>query len=356
MVLEMTTCKEHNSYCLALIRSLLASFLSSRRVLSVKYSIVGVIYVIPSSFTTVVTSFSCMDVSFSILTNTCLDKCAKLVDAILLKASAFLFLLRGTWLIAKLAKPLTRLLTFSTYLIIFSSLVTYVPRTWFATNLESTLTCTLRTPIYAAIPPDPSTHDDPSVKSVYGSYRVSTTDVSGGLSSGFSIRKSARICFLQTSLAVIIAIGCAWKYLCNLLAAKTSDRTSFSIGVLNSGKDFSTDLERNLFKLANFPLRLWTFLIVRGDGSCSTTSVFVTLNTQVINITLLMVLANLAVKALSTSPVEYPSRILSRCSAIDRGTPVMSDGCHANISKFSIRSEHSYVRPFADSVPPIATS
>nr|GEZ09950.1 integrase, catalytic region, zinc finger, CCHC-type, peptidase aspartic, catalytic [Tanacetum cinerariifolium] len=51
---------------------------------------------------------------------------------------------------------------------------------------------------------------------------------------------------------------------------------------------------------------------------------------------------------------EYPSRILSRCSAIDRGTPVMSDGCHANISKFSFRSEHSTVRPFANNVPPIA--
>ncbi|GKB17755.1 hypothetical protein Tco_0851678 [Tanacetum coccineum] len=36
---------------------------------------------------------------------------------------------------------------------------------------------------------------------------------------------------------------------------------------------------------------------------------------------------------------EYPSRILSRCSAIDHGTPVMSDGCHANISKFSFRKE-----------------
>ncbi|GKG13834.1 hypothetical protein Tco_0350794, partial [Tanacetum coccineum] len=40
--------------------------------------------------------------------------------------------------------------------------------------------------------------------------------------------------------------------------------------VLNSGKDFSADLERNLFKLANFPLRLWTSLIVHGDGSCNT--------------------------------------------------------------------------------------
>ncbi|GJS22226.1 hypothetical protein Tco_0450858 [Tanacetum coccineum] len=30
---------------------------------------------------------------------------------------------------------------------------------------------------------------------------------------------------------------------------------------------------------------------------------------------------------------KYPSRILSRCSATDRGTPVMSAGCHANIYK-----------------------
>ncbi|GJW51032.1 hypothetical protein Tco_0092383 [Tanacetum coccineum] len=66
-------------------------------------------------------------------------------------ASAFLFLLCGTWLIEKLAKPLTRLLTFFKYLIIFSSLATYAPSTWFATNLESTLTCTLHTPICAAI-------------------------------------------------------------------------------------------------------------------------------------------------------------------------------------------------------------
>ncbi|GKD05110.1 hypothetical protein Tco_1180084, partial [Tanacetum coccineum] len=40
--------------------------------------------------------------------------------------------------------------------------------------------------------------------------------------------------------------------------------------VLNNGKDFSAYLERNLFKLASFPLRLWTSFIVRGDGSCST--------------------------------------------------------------------------------------
>ncbi|GKF60714.1 hypothetical protein Tco_0177500 [Tanacetum coccineum] len=45
-----------------------------------------------------------------------------------------------------------------------------------------------------------------------------------------------------------------------------------------------------------------------------------------------------------------PSGIFSRCSATDRGTPVMSAGRHANISKFSFRSEHSSVHPLADNV------
>nr|GFB70753.1 reverse transcriptase domain-containing protein [Tanacetum cinerariifolium] len=50
---------------------------------------------------------------------------------------------------------------------------------------------------------------------------------------------------------------------------------------------------------------------------------------------------------------EYPSWISIRCSAIDRGTPVMSDGCHANISKFPFKSMHNYVRAFVDTVPPM---
>nr|GEW66879.1 hypothetical protein [Tanacetum cinerariifolium] len=47
----------------------------------------------PSSSITVAT-FPIMDLVSSTSTSTCLDKCAKLVDAILLRASAFLFLLR----------------------------------------------------------------------------------------------------------------------------------------------------------------------------------------------------------------------------------------------------------------------
>ncbi|GKD01106.1 hypothetical protein Tco_1171380 [Tanacetum coccineum] len=42
--------------------------------------------------------------------------------------------------------------------------------------------------------PDPSIHDDPSVNSVYDSYGISVAGVSGKFSSGFSTRRSARIC------------------------------------------------------------------------------------------------------------------------------------------------------------------
>ncbi|GKE56873.1 ribonuclease H-like domain-containing protein, partial [Tanacetum coccineum] len=56
-------------------------------------------HVSPSSFTTANTSTALIDFSFSSSTRTCLLKCAKLVDVILLKASAFLFSLLGTCLI-----------------------------------------------------------------------------------------------------------------------------------------------------------------------------------------------------------------------------------------------------------------
>nr|GFC40482.1 hypothetical protein [Tanacetum cinerariifolium] len=111
----------------------------------------SVIHVGPSSSITAVTSFSVMDLESSTSTSTCLDKCAKLVDAILLRASAFLFLLRGTWFIEKVLNPLTKPLAISRYLIMLSSLASYVPNTWLATSLESTFACMFFTPIYVAI-------------------------------------------------------------------------------------------------------------------------------------------------------------------------------------------------------------
>nr|GEW28592.1 hypothetical protein [Tanacetum cinerariifolium] len=282
--------------------------------------------------------------------------------------------------------------------------------------------------------PDPSTHDDPSVNSIHGSYRVSITDASSEASSGFSTRKSARIwpftdvhsryvilCSPSMTLyfcnrlaksgrditclmgwSVITMMGCAWKYLRNLLAAQTSTKTSFSIGVLKSGKDFSVDLEMNLFRLASFPLRLWTSLIVRGDGCCNTASVlsvhgfipfgFIMYPRNILYVApnvFFLVLTNLSVKGFIYQSLvcgasvleakrrtgrgngegwflagktvkyclgEYPSRISSRCSAIDRDTHVMLDGCHANISKFPFKSVHNSVRAFVDTAPPIVIS
>nr|GEZ43262.1 hypothetical protein [Tanacetum cinerariifolium] len=92
------------------------------------------------------------------------------------------------------------------------------------------------------VAPDPSTHDDPSVNSVHSSCGVSIIDASSRASSGFSTRKSDRI----------------WPF------------TDVRGRVANI---FFADLEMNLFRLVSFPLRLWTSLIVRGDGSCNTASV-----------------------------------------------------------------------------------
>ncbi|GKD25479.1 hypothetical protein Tco_1231693, partial [Tanacetum coccineum] len=88
-------------------------------------------------------------------------------------------------------------------------------------------------------------------------YTISSSFGLGATSRG----SSDKCCF--SCLKACSASGVQWKSLFLMHFYK----------VLNSGNDFSTDLERNLFRLANFPLRLWTSLIVRGDGSRSTASV-----------------------------------------------------------------------------------
>ncbi|GJR13340.1 reverse transcriptase domain-containing protein [Tanacetum coccineum] len=56
----------------------------------------------------------------------------------------------------------------------------------------------------------------------------------------------------------------------------------------------------------------------------------------------------------STKPLvcrEYPCRIFNLCSVIDRGTPVMCFGSHANISRFLCKSAHTAALPVSDSDP-----
>ncbi|GJS14715.1 hypothetical protein Tco_0409187 [Tanacetum coccineum] len=52
----------------------------------------------------------------------------------------------------------------------------------------------------------------------------------------------------------------------------------------------------------------------------------------------------------TTAMGVYPSQILSRCSAIDLGTPVMLDGCHASISKFPFKNVHNSVCALTESL------
>ncbi|GJT17613.1 hypothetical protein Tco_0876319 [Tanacetum coccineum] len=104
----------------------LAFFSSAGSFPSERYLKIGVIYVSPSSSTTAKTSAALMDFSFSSSTNTCLLKCAKLVDAILLNTSAFLFSFLETCFIENALKLLVSVFTFSKYRIMSVSFATYV--------------------------------------------------------------------------------------------------------------------------------------------------------------------------------------------------------------------------------------
>ncbi|GKB17658.1 RNA-directed DNA polymerase, eukaryota, reverse transcriptase zinc-binding domain protein [Tanacetum coccineum] len=97
--------------------------------------------------------------------------------------------------------------------------------------------------------------------------------ISSSFSLGATSRGSSDKCCLSC-LKACSTSGIQWKSLFLMHFFK----------VLNSGRDFSADLERNLFRLANFLLRFWTSLIVRGDGSYCTTSVLSRHTTEQANI------------------------------------------------------------------------
>ncbi|GJV70750.1 hypothetical protein Tco_1490745 [Tanacetum coccineum] len=155
------------------------------RISFVRYSKIGVIHVSPSSSTTASTSISHIDFSFSSSTNTCLLKCAKLVDDILLSASAFLISLLGTCLIENALKLLASVRTFSRYRIMSTS--------------------------FANPAPEPSVQDDPSTSRIHssGSSSSASIRVSGDSYSGRSTMKSANICPLTDTLASLSVIKTA---------------------------------------------------------------------------------------------------------------------------------------------------
>ncbi|GJX38765.1 gypsy type transposase [Tanacetum coccineum] len=163
------------AYCLALVLMARAFFASTGSVPSVRYSNNGVIHEYPSSSTTARIFLSSIDFSFRTITMTCLVKWAKLVDAILLRTSAFFFLLLGTCLIENFLKLLISVLAFSRPAIKAS----YSDSLLDASNLNL------------------NAHEDPSVKRIHGS-RISSyvaIFVDGSSSSGRSAIKSRQYLF-----------------------------------------------------------------------------------------------------------------------------------------------------------------
>nr|GEW10116.1 hypothetical protein [Tanacetum cinerariifolium] len=159
--------------------------------------------------------------------------------------------------------------------------------------------------------PDPSTYDDPSVNNVHGSCRVLITDAPGGASSGFPTRKSARIRPFTD--------------------VRGQDGSCKTASVLSGHRFIPSGFimyPRNIPSAA--PNLLYLYLDCLG--------------------------ALQGLPPFFCLTGVYPSGILSRCSIIDRGTPAMSDGCHANISKFLFKSVHSFVHTFIDTVPSIVIS
>nr|GEW73708.1 hypothetical protein [Tanacetum cinerariifolium] len=190
--------------------------------------------------------------SVSTSTNTCFLKWMKLVDTILLRASAFLFSILGTCSIENFLNPLMSAFAFSSLAIRASNFASMLDE--LNTNLKACVNSTPYGFVRMSLAPDPFRHDDPSVNRVHGSGIASSTCISmgGPSSSGLSAMTSAKtwpridvlslwdkICL--TGWSVMTAIGCAWKYLLNLLKACTKyDRTDRFSGCAEEHSFFRT--------------------------------------------------------------------------------------------------------------------
>ncbi|GJW17867.1 hypothetical protein Tco_0025303, partial [Tanacetum coccineum] len=139
-------------------------------------------------------------------------RCAKLVDAILLSAFAFMFSYLGTCLMENSLKVLARFLTFSKYLIMpgyFATLAikaSYSASLLVASNLNLIAYVNSVPSGLVSIRPasEPSTHDEPSVNNIQGSGSSSlfSMGISVDSSSGRSTMKSAKICPLTDVLGL----------------------------------------------------------------------------------------------------------------------------------------------------------
>ncbi|GKC88351.1 hypothetical protein Tco_1149000 [Tanacetum coccineum] len=210
---------------------------------------------------------SLQSIFFNTSTKTCLVRWAKLVDAILLSVSAFLFSLLDTFLMENFLKLLISVLAFSSPATRASYSASLLDVS--NSNLKAYVNFIPFGFVRMILAPGPSKHEDPSVKRVYGSgISSSTVDINrsklkGPLRHSSGDLRSTSLCARLTkyigtcceSLSVnktaLIASLAAHKY----MIISSFGLGAVSIRILKKGSEFSTDLDRNQFRLASFPAR-----------------------------------------------------------------------------------------------------
>ncbi|GJT55308.1 hypothetical protein Tco_0990362 [Tanacetum coccineum] len=116
----------------------------------------------------------------------------------------------------------------------------------------------------------------PSLFMVLNSKRFSASMVLGvSLRSG---EGTAAVSGFSIENPLVLSFHCCAEFRVKASSASVVQRKSpffvHFLSVLNKGSDLSADLDRNLFKPANFPFNDWTSFIVRGEGSWMTAFVF----------------------------------------------------------------------------------
>ncbi|GJR60731.1 hypothetical protein Tco_1502893 [Tanacetum coccineum] len=192
--------------------------------------------------------------------------------------------------------------------------------------------------------PEPSMQDDPSIDSIHGSGRSSSAFVvvTRESSSRCSTMKSARIC-LFTDVLGMYSASFSFRSLLEVTFLRAFLQS------LKNGIDFSADLDRNFHSAfvrildilgmeglkqlplyPDIPLSLW-YLPCRPH-----------------------IPPNFCQLAFGMLCLPDADRLLRRCSAKYRGTPVMSSGFQANMSRLRLSNSHNALCPSSVRVELIA--
>nr|GEW51843.1 hypothetical protein [Tanacetum cinerariifolium] len=215
----------------ALILTFLASLRSAGSRPRIKYSYIGVIYFSPFSAAIVETSLSFVDMFANNSTNTSLVRCSKVIEASLLRVSAFLFWFFRICSLEYVSKLFKAFFFLSRYCFIAGYLDLKSPFTWLTISFESTKIARLLIPILSSVR---NTSYFASLFMVSNSnHRAYMYSFPSGL---ININPAPEPLELKAPLARAFLMGvsvntqmsCALKYIWSLLIAWTRADMSFS--------------------------------------------------------------------------------------------------------------------------------